>query len=196
VVKISSRSDVPASRSRKVQKEGGGVSSIQWILIIFYSYRLGVNIKDAHDRTPIHSAFRSSNNLNTNNSNQEKKLNTETDFGNKVFCLVFFVINNSYLFIQIQESDIWQEEYPTKILPSDHPLIYLFAKANGNINATDKYLLTPLHYAVARNNLAGVKQLITLKANIEVSESMKTIYMIRFNLGSRSSRHTSITFSM
>jgi ankyrin repeat protein len=98
--------------------------------------------------------------------------------------------------LKIQGQKKWEEEYKNTILEHDHPLIYLFAKAHGNINATDKYLLTPLHYAVARNNLAGVKQLITLKANIEVSESMKTIYMIRFNLGSRSSRHTSITFSM
>ena len=47
-------------------------------------------------------------------------------------------------------------------------MIYLFAKADGNINARDKYLLTPLHYAVAQNNLSGVKQLLTLGADIEV----------------------------
>lgn len=65
--------------------------------------------------------------------------------------------------------DTWPEGYKDQILRSHHPLIYLFALANGEINACDKYLLTPLHYAVARNNLAGVKQLIELKANIEVS---------------------------
>ena len=69
----------------------------------------------------------------------------------------------------MQDYFLWQEEYQEKILTSDHPLIYLFAKANGDMNASDKYLLTPLHYAVARNNLAGVKQLIALGAQIEVS---------------------------
>ena len=39
---------------------------------------------------------------------------------------------------------------------------------NGNINAYDKYHQTPLHYAVAGNHLPGVKQLITLNADIEV----------------------------
>jgi hypothetical protein len=48
-------------------------------------YRLGVNIKDADERTPIHSAFRSSNNLNPNKSNPEKQFNIDTDLGNKVF---------------------------------------------------------------------------------------------------------------
>jgi ankyrin repeat protein len=39
------------------------------------------------------------------------------------------------------------------------------------MNARDKYLLTPLHYAVARNNLFGVKQLLTYNVNIDVSVS-------------------------
>jgi len=82
---------------------------------------------------------------------------------------IYFFLKNKFSFLKIQDVEAWQEEYKTKILSSDHPLIYLFAKANGNINARDKYLLTPLHYAVARNNLAGVKQLITLNANIEVN---------------------------
>lgn len=74
-----------------------------------------------------------------------------------------------FLVLKMQDYFLWQEEYQEKILTSDHPLIYLFAKANGDMNACDKYLLTPLHYAVARNNLAGVKQLIALSAQIEVS---------------------------
>jgi hypothetical protein len=52
---------------------------------------------------------------------------------------------------------------------TDHPLIYLFTRANGQINARDKYLLTPSHYAVAGNDLSGVKQLIVLNADIEVN---------------------------
>ncbi|CAF4386331.1 unnamed protein product, partial [Rotaria sordida] len=95
------------------------------ILLSNIEFELGINIKDAHDRTPIHSAFRSS-----NNSTSEKQFNIDINFGDK-----------------IQEAKIWQEEYKNKILQSDHPLIYLFAKVNGNINARDKYLLTPLHYA-------------------------------------------------
>jgi ankyrin repeat protein len=67
--------------------------------------------------------------------------------------------------------EIWQKEYTTKILSSDHPLIYLFAISNGDINARDKYLLTPLHYAVAHNNLSGIKQLVTFNADLEVSLS-------------------------
>ncbi|CAF1205520.1 unnamed protein product [Rotaria sordida] len=118
------------------------------ILLSNIEFELGINIKDAHDRTPIHSAFRSS-----NNSTSEKQFNIDINFGDK-----------------IQEAKIWQEEYKNKILQSDHPLIYLFAKVNGNINARDKYLLTPLHYAVARNNLAGVKQLIISNADIEARD--------------------------
>ncbi|CAF2395150.1 unnamed protein product [Rotaria sp. Silwood2] len=123
------------------------------ILLSNIDFKLGVNIKDAHYRTPIHSAFRSSNNLNTNNSTLEKQFDVDINFGDK-----------------IQKIEDWQEEYRNEILSKDHPLIYLFAKVNGDINALDKYLLTPLHYAVARNNLAGVKQLITLKAKIESSD--------------------------
>ncbi len=44
------------------------------------SNRFGVNIKDVNDRTPIHSAFRLSNNI----SNNENQFEIETDFGNKV----------------------------------------------------------------------------------------------------------------
>jgi len=44
-----------------------------------------VNIKDADERTPIHSAFRSSNNSSPNKSNPEKQFNIDMDFGNKVF---------------------------------------------------------------------------------------------------------------
>jgi ankyrin repeat protein len=92
----------------------------------------------------------------------------ETDFGNQVLNKYINILKTSSSFIQIQDSEIWQKEYTTKLLSHNHPLIYLFAKANGNINARDKYLLTPLHYAVARNNLSGIKQLITLNADIEV----------------------------
>ena len=53
-------------------------------------------------------------------------------------------------------------------MSSEHPLIYLFSRVHGDLNAQDKYLLTPLHYAVTRNNIAGVKQLIALNANVEV----------------------------
>ncbi len=135
-----------------------------------FEYRLGVNIKDANDRTPIHSAFHSSTISNTNNSNPEKQFNIDMDFGNKVIHKFLLLLKrDEFSFIQIQNIEAWQEEYTTKILSSDHPLIYLFAKANGNVNARDKYLLTPLHYAVARNNLAGVKQLITLNADMEVN---------------------------
>ncbi|CAF2821950.1 unnamed protein product [Rotaria sp. Silwood2] len=116
------------------------------ILLSNIKFVFGVNIKDENDRTPIHSAFRSSNHI----SHTENQFIIETDFGN-----------------QIQDFQIWQEEYIEKILPSDHPIIYLFAKTNGDINVRDKYLLTPLHYAVANQNLAGVKQLITLNADIE-----------------------------
>ncbi|CAF0870230.1 unnamed protein product [Adineta steineri] len=123
------------------------------ILLSNIAFKLGVNIKDAYGRTPIHSAFRSSNNSNSNKSNIEKPFDIENDLGDK-----------------IQATEIWQDEYKNKIPSSDHPLIYLFAKANGNIRAGDKYLLTPLHYAVARNNLAGVKQLITLQAEIEAED--------------------------
>jgi len=103
------------------------------------------------------------------------------------------------LFIQIQDLEIWQEEYSTKIFSFDHPLIYLFAKANGDVNARDKYLLTPLHYAVARNNLSGVKQLIKLNADIEVnlSKTKKLLFINEYLiLVTRSSRNSSITFSM
>ena len=48
--------------------------------MILHSNRLGVNIKDANDRTPIHSAFRSSNKT----SNTDNQLQTENDFGNIV----------------------------------------------------------------------------------------------------------------
>ncbi|CAF0926376.1 unnamed protein product [Rotaria sp. Silwood1] len=123
------------------------------ILLSNIDFKLGVNIKDAHDRTPIHSAFRSSNNLNINNTTSEKQSDISRYFGDK-----------------IQAADAWQKEYTEQILSSDHPLIYLFTKVNGNINARDKYLLTPLHYAIARNNLAGVKQLIKSKANIELPD--------------------------
>jgi hypothetical protein len=53
-------------------------------MIAFYLNRLGVNIKDANERTPIHSAFRSSNNTNTNLSNSKEQFNTDEDFGKKV----------------------------------------------------------------------------------------------------------------
>ncbi|CAF3672911.1 unnamed protein product [Rotaria sordida] len=116
------------------------------MLLSNIKFVFGVNIKDENGRTPIHSAFRSSNNI----SNIENQFMTEIDFGN-----------------QIQDFQIWQEEYIEKILPSHHPIIYLFAKTNGDINMRDKYLLTPLHYAVANQNFTGVKQLITLNADIE-----------------------------
>ncbi len=51
----------------------------QWIIL--YSNSFGVNIKDANDRTPIHSAFRSSNNI----SNTDDQFIIETDLGNEVF---------------------------------------------------------------------------------------------------------------
>ncbi|UJR28363.1 hypothetical protein I4U23_009606 [Adineta vaga] len=124
------------------------------ILLSNIAFEIGVNIKDENGRTPLHSAFRLSNtSTNTNESNLEKQFNPETDFGDK-----------------IQTIETWQDNYKNKICSSAHPLIYLFALANGNINACDKYLLTPLHYAVARNNLAGVKQLIELNANIEAQD--------------------------
>lgn len=66
------------------------------------------------------------------------------------------------------------EEYAKNILTADHPLIYLFSIFKGDIHAQDKYLLTPLHYAVARNNFPGVKQLIKLGANVEVSKTSHT----------------------
>ncbi len=86
--------------------------------------------------------------------------------------------------MKIQGQKKWEEEYKNTILEHDHPLIYLFAKANGDIFARDKYLLTPLHYAVAHNNLAGVKQLIKLKADIEVNLLTNLIikYSIYFRL--------------
>lgn len=62
---------------------------------------------------------------------------------------------------------------------ADHPLVYLFARAHGDINAVDKYLLTPLHCAVTRNNLPGVKQLIALQAKIEVLLKMKDFILTR-----------------
>ncbi|CAM2703307.1 unnamed protein product [Rotaria socialis] len=123
------------------------------MLLSSIDFRFGINIKDATGRTPMHSAFRPSNLLNTNSSKQEKPFDIETDFDNKIL-----------------DVDIWQDEYKNKIFSKDHPLIYLFALASGNVNARDKFLLTPLHYAVARNNLAGVKQLIKLNANIEASD--------------------------
>ncbi|CAF3769703.1 unnamed protein product [Rotaria socialis] len=106
----------------------------------------GVNIKDEHGRTPMYSAFRLSNHtLNTAN-----EVLSENDFGT-----------------QFQDSETWQQEYNHTILSSHHPIIYLFARTNGDVNVRDKYLLTLLHYAVARQNLAGVKQLIALNADIE-----------------------------
>ena len=72
--------------------------------------------------------------------------------------------------MQIQKVNAWQEEYVNKILPSLHPLIYLFTKARGFTNARDKYLLTPLHYAVSHNNFAGIQQLVLLGAQIEVRD--------------------------
>ncbi|CAF3407987.1 unnamed protein product [Rotaria sp. Silwood1] len=116
------------------------------MLLSNIKFVFGANIKDENDRTPMHSAFRSSNKI----SNIENQFIIETDFGN-----------------QIQDFQIWQQEYIEQILPSDHPIIYLFAKTNGDVNVRDKFLLTPLHYAVANQNLAGVKQLIKLKADIE-----------------------------
>ena len=73
--------------------------------------------------------------------------------------------------MQIQEVDAWQEEYKNKILPSHHPLIYLLTRAKGFTNARDKYLLTPLHYAVSHNNFAGIQQLVLHGAQIEVSST-------------------------
>ncbi|CAF1088242.1 unnamed protein product [Adineta steineri] len=119
------------------------------MLLSNMNFKFGVNIKDINGQTPMHSAFRSPNSM----LNIENQVLIETDFGD-----------------QIQDAQTWQEEYTTKILPSIHPLIYLFAKANGDINARDKYLQTPLHYAVARHNLSGVKLLITLNANIEAGD--------------------------
>ncbi|UJR21124.1 hypothetical protein I4U23_024224 [Adineta vaga] len=119
------------------------------ILLSNIHFKFGVNIKDANDRTPMHSVFRSSNTI----SDFKDDFNPKTDFGD-----------------ELQDMQSWQDDYKTNILTSDHPLIYLFAKVNGDINARDKYLLTPLHCAVARNNLPGVKQLISLKANIEAED--------------------------
>ncbi|CAF4551132.1 unnamed protein product, partial [Rotaria socialis] len=106
----------------------------------------GVNIKDEHGRTPMYSAFRLSNHT----LNPANEVLSENDFGT-----------------QFQDSETWQQEYNHTILSSHHPIIYLFARTNGDVNVRDKYLLTPLHYAVARQNLAGVKQLIALNADIE-----------------------------
>ncbi|CAF0925386.1 unnamed protein product [Adineta ricciae] len=118
------------------------------------AFASGVNIKDANHRTPLHSAFRSSSrNMNTNELGPEQQFQPESDFGD-----------------EIQSSEAWQRDYQNKILQSAHPLVCLFALVNADINACDKYLLTPLHYAVARNSLAGVKQLIELKANIEAKD--------------------------
>ncbi|CAF1027311.1 unnamed protein product [Adineta ricciae] len=119
------------------------------ILLSNLHFKFGVNIKDANGRTPIHSAFH----LSHSTSDLENQIDMEIDFGD-----------------QLQDKQSWQDDYTTNILASDHPLIYLFAKANGDINARDKYLLTPLHYAVAQNKLSGVKQLLTLGADIEAED--------------------------
>lgn len=47
---------------------------------IFPLNRFGVNIKDEHGRTPIHSAFRSS----THKRSNENEFTVEYDFGDKV----------------------------------------------------------------------------------------------------------------
>ena len=100
-----------------------------------------MNIKDENEQTPMHSVFRSSKDFSQAKAECEK----EIYFGNE-------------LIGSIGEN----------LFSADHPLVYLFVRANGDINAMDKYLLTPLHCAVARNNLPGVKQLVVLKANMEV----------------------------
>jgi hypothetical protein len=55
---------------------------------LFY-YRLGVNIRDEHGRTPVHSAFRLSNNSNSNKSAPEKLFDVDIDFGSKVIDTLF-----------------------------------------------------------------------------------------------------------
>ena len=52
--------------------------------MIFQINRFGVNIKDAHERTPIHSAFYSSNASNLRSSKLEGQFNPEIHFGDKV----------------------------------------------------------------------------------------------------------------
>ena len=128
-----------------------------------------MNIKDANGRTPIHDAFRSSVKMNVDKTNPEKRLQIDSDFGNKVCTTSAATIQALLFHVQIQEPEAWQEEYRNTLFTHEHPLIYLFAKAKGNINAQDKYLLTPLHYAATRDNLPGVKQLVSLNAYIEVS---------------------------
>lgn len=106
--------------------------------------------------------------MNVDKTNPENRFQMDKDFGDKV-CKTSVATTQSRLFsLQIQEQVAWQEEYTNTLFTHEHPLIYLFAKAKGNINAQDKYLLTPLHYAVARGNLSGVKQLVSLNAYIEV----------------------------
>lgn len=135
-----------------------------------------MNIKDEHGRTPIHSAFRLSNTSSGNKSEAEKLFKIEDDFGNEVSdTFLLSLKRNRTPSGQIQDSQAWQDEYTAQILTSDHPLIYLFAKAKGDLSARDKYHLTPLHHAVARNNLGGVKQLISFNVNIEVNVSRKLL---------------------
>ena len=138
-------------------------------MTIVCGFSFGVNIKDANGRTPIHDAFRSSVKMNVDKTNPEECFQIDTDFGIKVCTTNVATLQSLLFFVQIQELEAWQEEYRNTLFTHEHPLIYLFAKAKGNINAQDKYLLTPLHYAVTRDNLPGVKQLVSLNAYIEVS---------------------------
>ena len=54
------------------------------IVIPMLLYRLGLSIKDENGRTPIHSAFRLSNNSNNNRLEAEKVFDIDMDFGDKV----------------------------------------------------------------------------------------------------------------
>ena len=140
------------------------------LVIALCSPRSGVNIKDGNGRTPMHFVSSSTKSVDTNVSNAGKELDVDIDIGNKVpFEISALMDYGGFLLLQIQEATAWQEEYANKILPSHHPLIYLFTKAKGFTNARDKYLLTPLHYAVSHNNFAGIQQLVLLGAQIEVS---------------------------
>ena len=123
----------------------------------------------------MHSAFRSSNTVRSKKLNEDEIFNIDSDFGDKVNLLIIFFDNLNVFLNQIQSPQAWRDEYTTKILSCDHPLIYLFARLYGDTNASDKFNLTPLHYAVAQNNLGGVKQLLALNARLEVKLKRKEI---------------------
>jgi hypothetical protein len=62
---------------------------------------LGVNIKDEHGRTPIHSAFRLSNTPNSSISEPENRFKVDGDFGEQVTAIHYFQNNKQLFFILI-----------------------------------------------------------------------------------------------